>query len=66
MEEYFIKGASTQYRIRVHGLDKAIVMDLAGSLDLPAKVSDSVRIGFHPSRSFLLSEEHANRYQTMG
>jgi len=56
VEEYFIKGSSTQYRVRVPGLDKAIVMDLAGSLDLPAKVSDSVRIGFHPTRSYLLSE----------
>jgi ABC-type Fe3+/spermidine/putrescine transport system ATPase subunit len=56
VEEYFIKGASTQYRVRVPGLDKAVVMDLAGSLELPAKVSDSVRIGFHPTRCFLLSE----------
>jgi ABC-type Fe3+/spermidine/putrescine transport system ATPase subunit len=56
VEEFFIKGASTQYRIRVAGLDKPVVMDLAGSLELPAKVGDSVRIGFHPARSYLISE----------
>jgi ABC-type Fe3+/spermidine/putrescine transport system ATPase subunit len=56
VEEYFIKGSSTQYRVRVPGLEKAVVMDLAGSLVLPAKVSDGVRIGFHPTRTFLLSE----------
>ena len=56
VEEYFIKGASTQYRIRVAGLAAPVVMDLAGSLDLPARVGDRVTIGFDPSRAFLLSE----------
>lgn len=56
VEEYFIKGSSTQYRIRVAGLDAPVVMDLPGSLELPARVGDQVRIGFEPSRAFLLSE----------
>ena len=56
VEEYFIKGASTQYRIRVPGLAAPVVMDLAGSLDLPARVGDSVTIAFDPARAYLLSE----------
>lgn len=56
VEEYFIKGASTQYRVRVKGLDAPLVMDLPGSIHLPATVGDKVRVGFDPSRSFLLSE----------
>lgn len=56
VEEYFIKGSSTQYRIRVAGLEAPIVMDLPGSMDLPAAVGEGVRIGFEPARAFLLSE----------
>ena len=56
VEEYFIKGSSTQYRVRVKGLDAPVVMDLAGSIVLPARVGETVRIGFDPSSAFLLSE----------
>lgn len=56
VEEYFIKGASTQYRIRVRGLDAAVIMDLPGSIVLPAVVGEAVRIGFDPVQAFLLSE----------
>ncbi|AKI01613.1 ABC-type spermidine/putrescine transport system, ATPase component [Hoeflea sp. IMCC20628] len=56
VEEYFIKGASTQYRVRVDGLEAPVIMDLQGSIDLPAKVGEKVRVGFEPSRAFLLSE----------
>ncbi|MHA7971650.1 ABC transporter ATP-binding protein [Rhizobium sp. CAU 1783] len=56
VEEYFIKGSSTQYRVRVAGLEAPVVMDLPGSIHLPANVGDKVRIGFDPSRAFLLSE----------
>ncbi|MCJ8151344.1 ABC transporter ATP-binding protein (plasmid) [Shinella sp. H4-D48] len=56
VEEYFIKGASTQYRIRVQGLDAAVIMDLPGSIVLPAAVGEAVRIGFDPVQAFLLSE----------
>ena len=56
VEEYFIKGASTQYRIRVAGLAAPVVMDLQGSIVLPARVGEKARIGFHPARAFLLSE----------
>ncbi len=56
VEEYFIKGSSTQYRVRVPGLDAPVVMDLAGSIVLPAKVGETVRIGFDPAAAFLLSE----------
>ncbi|WP_337182159.1 ABC transporter ATP-binding protein [Shinella sp.] len=56
VEEYFIKGASTQYRIRVRGLDAAVIMDLPGSIVLPAVVGETVRIGFDPAQAFLLSE----------
>ncbi len=56
VDEYFIKGSSTQYRIRVAGLDAPVVMDLPGSSELVADVDEEVRIGFEPARSFLLSE----------
>ena len=56
VEEYFIKGASTQYRIRVAGLPAAVVMDLPGSIVLPARVGEKVRVGFQPAHAFLLSE----------
>jgi ABC-type Fe3+/spermidine/putrescine transport system ATPase subunit len=56
VEEYFIKGASTQYRVRVAGQDAPVIMDLPGSIVLPAKVGDAVRIGFDPATAFLLSE----------
>ncbi|MBO3758423.1 ABC transporter ATP-binding protein [Ciceribacter sp. L1K22] len=56
VEEYFIKGASTQYRVRVPGLDNPVVMELPGSIILPADVGEKVRIGFDPASAFLLSE----------
>lgn len=56
LEEYFIKGASTRYRIRARGLAAAVIMDLPGSIVLPAKVGEAVRIGFEPAHAFLLSE----------
>ena len=56
VDEYFIKGSSTQYRIRVPGLEAPVVIDLPGSFDLPAEVGEEVRIGFEPARAFLLSE----------
>ncbi|NMM43369.1 ABC transporter ATP-binding protein [Rhodospirillaceae bacterium KN72] len=56
VDEFFIKGSSTQYRIRVSGLDAPLVMDLPGSIVLPAEVGQAVRVAFDPSRAFLLSE----------
>ena len=56
VEEYFIKGASTQYRVRVAGLPAPVVMDLPGSIILPANVGDAVTIGFDPAHAYLLSE----------
>ena len=56
VEEYFIKGASTQYRVRVAGLPAPVVMDLPGSIILPANVGDVVTIGFDPAHAYLLSE----------
>ena len=56
VDEFFIKGSSTQYRVRVPGLDTPVVMDLPGSFELLAQVGEEVRIGFEPTRAFLLSE----------
>lgn len=56
VDEYFIKGSSTQYRISVQGLEAPVVMDIPGSVELPAAVGEKVRIGFEPARAFLLSE----------
>ncbi|MDQ0467626.1 ABC transporter ATP-binding protein [Labrys wisconsinensis] len=54
VEEYFVKGASIQYRIRVPGHEAAVVMELAGTPNLPAAVGDAVRVGFDPADAFLL------------
>ncbi len=56
VDEYFIKGSSTQYRVRVDGLAAPVVMDLPGSIVLPAEVGQSVGICFDPASAFLLSE----------
>ncbi|WP_165645004.1 TOBE domain-containing protein, partial [Oharaeibacter diazotrophicus] len=56
VEEYFVKGASTQYRVRVAGLQAALVMDLPGSLELPAEVGAKVAVGFDPAGAYLLPE----------
>ena len=56
VDEFFIKGSSTQYRVRVAGLDTPVVMDLPGSFELLAQVGEEVSIGFEPARAFLLSE----------
>lgn len=56
VEEFFIKGASIQYRIRVAGLDAPIVMDLPGSPSLPVDVGEAVTVGFGRGDVFLLAE----------
>ncbi|MCM2398480.1 ABC transporter ATP-binding protein [Rhizobium sp. S95] len=55
VEEYFIKGSSTQYRVRIAGRDAPLIVDLAGSLQLPAEVGEAVQVGFQPSQAFLLA-----------
>ena len=56
VDEYFIKGSSTQYRIRAEGLEHPVVMELPGSIVLPAQVGQRVRLSFDPASAFLLSE----------
>lgn len=56
VEEFFTKGASIQYRVRVAGRDHPIVMDLPGSPNLPAHVGQDVTVGFDRSDVFLLAE----------
>lgn len=43
VNEYFIRGASIQYRIAAAGTE--IVMDIPGTSTLPAKQGDAVRLG---------------------
>lgn len=56
VEEYFIKGASIQYRIRVGGHPVPVVMDIPGTPNMPADVGADVTIGFDRSDIFLLQE----------
>jgi ABC-type Fe3+/spermidine/putrescine transport system ATPase subunit len=56
VEEFFTKGASIQYRVRVKGRETPVVMDLPGSPNLPAKVGQDVTIGFDRADVFLLAE----------
>jgi len=56
VEEFFTKGASIQYRIRVAGMEVPVVMELPGSPDLPANVGNTVTVGFDRTDAFLLAE----------
>lgn len=56
VEEFFIKGASIQFRIRVDGHPVPVVMDLPGTPNIPAAVGADVTIGFDRSDVFLLQE----------
>lgn len=56
VEEFFMKGASIQYRIRVEGHPAPVVMDLPGTPSMPAAVGETVTIGFDRSDVFMLQE----------
>jgi ABC-type Fe3+/spermidine/putrescine transport system ATPase subunit len=56
VEEFFIKGASIQFRIRVEGHPVPVVMDLPGTPKIPAAVGADITIGFERSDVFLLQE----------
>ncbi|WP_208948535.1 ABC transporter ATP-binding protein [Segnochrobactrum spirostomi] len=56
VEEFFVKGASIQYRVRVEGHPVPVVMDLPGTPNLPAAVGEAVTIGFDRSDIVLIRE----------
>ncbi len=56
VEEFFIKGASILYRVRVEGHAVPVVMDLSGTPNLPAQVGEAVTVGFDRADCFILQE----------
>ncbi|MHC9234318.1 ABC transporter ATP-binding protein [Pseudooceanicola sp. 502str34] len=50
--EFFIRGASIQYRVAPNGGGAEIVMDLPGTSVLPAQAGDAVRLGLTLSDIF--------------
>ena len=56
VEEYFIKGASIQYRVQVSGIAEAVVVDVLGTAVPPADVGASVTLRFAASDIFVLGE----------
>jgi ABC-type Fe3+/spermidine/putrescine transport system ATPase subunit len=55
VEEFFIKGASIQYRVaagEAGGAGGAVILDLPGTARLPAAVGDEVRLGIKPRDIF--------------
>jgi ABC-type Fe3+/spermidine/putrescine transport system ATPase subunit len=54
--EFFIKGASIQYRIDVDGLGPPMIVEVPGTSRLPADVGQPVRLGFRRADVFLLRE----------
>lgn len=54
VDEYFIKGASIQYRITAARSAAPIVVEVPGTARLPAAVKDPVRLGFAASDIFMV------------
>ncbi|MEB8385776.1 ABC transporter ATP-binding protein [Rhodobacteraceae bacterium KMM 6894] len=55
VDEFFIKGASIQYRIRPEGTDTVVVAEILGTATLPAGVGDGVALEFDTSAAFVLA-----------
>jgi hypothetical protein len=51
ISEFFVRGGSVQYRVSVAG-DMTLVLDLPGTMILPFKVGDPVRLGCQVSDLF--------------
>ncbi len=56
VEEYFMKGASIQYRIRMEDLDQPFVIEVPGTSRPPAEPDDTVTLAFSREDVWLLPE----------
>ena len=54
VEEYFVKGATIQYRIRAGQGGQTIVLEIPGTSRIPAEVGQPARLGFRTRDVFLL------------
>lgn len=54
VEEFFIKGASIQYRALAEGEDQVVVAEILGTARPPADVGDKVSLIFDVADSFVL------------
>jgi len=57
VEEFFIKGASIQYRVIVDGLAEPMIVDVLGTAIPPAGVAQQVWLSFASSDLYLLGED---------
>ncbi len=57
VEEFFIKGASIQYRITVDGMREPMIVDVLGTAIPPADVAQRVWLSFQRSDLYLLGED---------
>ncbi len=60
VEEFFKKGATTQYRVRLTQNDQLIFVELPGAPDVPKDVGDPVTLGFNRADVYILkADSHA-------
>ena len=52
--EFFVKGATIQYRLRVPGLENEITVDTPSTAEVPIAVGQDVRLDFDRSDIFIL------------
>ena len=54
VEEFFVKGATIQYRVRVQGLENEVTVETPGTAEVPISVGQTVRLNFDLSDIFVL------------
>jgi ABC-type Fe3+/spermidine/putrescine transport system ATPase subunit len=54
VEEFFVKGATIQYRVRVQGIENEITVETPGTAEVPISVGETVRIEFDLSDIFVV------------
>ncbi|WP_397543764.1 ATP-binding cassette domain-containing protein [Roseovarius salis] len=54
VEEFFIKGASIQYRVIAQGQDEPVIAEILGTARPPADVGDTVSLVFDTADGFVL------------
>ncbi|QPC42915.1 ABC transporter ATP-binding protein [Kaustia mangrovi] len=57
VDEFFIKGASIQYRVAVDGIADPVIAEVQGTATPPADVGERVRLGFALADVFILATE---------
>lgn len=56
VEEYFIKGSSIQYRVRVDGVADPVIVDVLGTAVPPAEVDRQVWLRFARADAYILGK----------